>query len=184
MSYVWVGARMTYSVLSCYYEGMDAAANNQQQDPSANPLLAQQASPPQGDAQPVLIPPQPVSGPNKEFVPLAKPADTQVQEIIQPTETEPSVPLELQELGVEAQSSPEQPKISQEVQKVTGITPAKDAVPVPTTPSNMVQLPSFPMNGEQAENAIKTHPVSDSIRWLASLIIEQTKRAQRQVIGK
>lgn len=126
----------------------------------------------------IPTPPNAMSGPLKEFGPtLAAP----VAEVLTPSDAEPDIPQEVKEAGVEASPNTEQPNISPQVQQLTGIKPVSDAVPLPTAPSDTIQLP---MPEPEAEQLIKTKKVADSIRWLATLIVEQTKRAHGKLLGK
>ncbi len=126
----------------------------------------------------IPTPPNAMSGPLKEFGPtVAAP----VAEVLTPSDVEPDIPQEVKEAGVEASPNTEQPKIPQQVQQLTGIKPVSDAVPVPTAPSDTIQLP---MPEPEAEQVIKTKKVADSIRWLATLILEQAKRAHGKLLGK
>ncbi len=133
--------------------------------------LHEAVAPPVSLHSDILTPPNAVSGPLKEFGPsVAVPA-----EIIMPTDVEPDIPQEVKEAGVEASPNTEQPNISQAVQHITGIQPARDAVPVPVTPSTTIQLP---MAEADAVQIIKTRSVAEAIRWFATLILRQTKRTQ------
>lgn len=121
-------------------------------------------------------PPQtPISTPHKEFAPVAQP-----QEFIKPSHPEVVVSPELQERGVEQSKDTEQVQLSAE-QKKAGIEAAKEATPIQTAPSGVVQLPPLPITQDAALQVRKTRPVADSIRWLAELVLEQVKRAHQQI---
>lgn len=104
--------------------------------------------------QPVATP---VSAPQKEQQPA-------VSEFLKPSEAEPVIQPELSEAGVEKVK--EVPDLTLEDKKA-GLEPAKESVPVSTTPSGLVQLP---MTEEEAVRTIKTTSVSDSRHWLAVLV--------------
>ena len=125
----------------------------------------------------IPVPPNAMSGPMKEFGPPSAPPT----ELVMPTEAAPDIPQEVKEAGVEESPNTEQPNIPQQVQQTTGIQPAHEAVPVPTAPSDTIQLP---MPEIDAVETIKKHKVIDSIRWLATLVVEQAKRAHGQLVGK
>lgn len=143
-----------------------AAAQNGVVDVSTPVVQAPQTLP---------TPPTPVSvpGPGKELVhgPLAP-----VQEYVMPSEPEPTIHPELKEYGVEASSDAEVIKLSASQQRV-GIEAAKESVPVKTSPTGAVQ---FPLQGEEIVRIKKTRPVTESIRWLAELVLEELKKAYQQ----
>lgn len=120
-------------------------------------------------------PQMPISTPHKEFAPVAQP-----QEFIKPSQPEVPVSPELQEHGVEQSKDTEQVQLSAE-QKKAGIEAAKEATPLQTEPSGVVQLPPLPISQDAAVQVKKTRPVADSIRWLAELVLEQVKRAHQQI---
>jgi len=124
--------------------------------------------PPPPQSTPVSVP-----GPGKEqiHVPLAP-----VQEYVMPSEPEPIIHPELKEYGVEASSDAEDMKVNASQQRV-GIEPAKESVPVSTSPTGAVQ---FPLQGEEIVQIRKTRPVTESIRWLAELVLEELKKAYQQ----
>lgn len=138
----------------------------------------QPASPASPGGQPPQAPQTPISTPHKEFAPA-----TQPQEFIKPSQPEVPVSKELQEYGVEQSKDTEQVQLSTEQKKV-GLEAAKEATPVQTTPTGMVQLPPLPITQDTALQVKKTRPVADSIRWLAELVLEQVKRAHKQVRKK
>lgn len=133
------------------------------------------------------VPANAVSGPGREFAPTASVIEAApIQEVVQPSDTLPELPKEVKDAGVEV-SPPTQPVLSADVQQATGIRPAKDAVPIPVTPSPAVQIPNLPMDEVKAEQMEKIHPVVDSVRWLGKLtvfVIEHAKKAHEQLTGK
>lgn len=114
-----------------------------------------------------------VTGPHKEFAPHApiQPFDSGIRA----SEVEPVLEPEVTEAGVAVVSNIETPQITDD-HKAIGILPAKDAVPVHTSPLGHVQLP---MDEAQAKEVIKTHPVYDSVRWFAMLVVEQIEKAKK-----
>lgn len=126
-------------------------------------------------------PEHPVSGGSPELGSVSAAVEAPVEEFIQLGETSPEIPEEVKEVGVEVTPQTENPDISNEVQQATGIEPAKDAVPVPTAPSGMVQLPNMPMDEVTAVQAMRTGKTNESRRWLATLVtflFGQEKRGQ------
>ncbi len=136
-------------------------------DASTPTAQAPQITPP-AQSTPVSVP-----GPGKELIhaPLAP-----VQEYVMPSEPEPTIHPELKEYGVEASSDAEDIRLSVSQQSV-GIEPAKESVPVQTSPTGAVQ---FPLKGEEIVQIKKTRPVTESIRWLAELVLEELKKAYQQ----
>lgn len=138
----------------------------------------------------IETPEEALSGPTKESAPMAVKTEAPVadasvdsaQEVVMPTETAPDIAPELKEIGVEDTSGSEQPKVPQQQapQDVT-IELAKESTPVPSAPTGLVQIP---MDEKYAEEVIKTHPVIDSIRWLAEFIREQVKKHADPVAKK
>jgi hypothetical protein len=135
----------------------------------------------------IPVPPEAVSGPGKEFGPAKKveaSSDTSAniaQEIIKPSETAPELPKEVKEAGVEVSPSTDQPNIPKATQQTIGLELAKESTPVLTSPTGLVQIP---MDEVHAAEIVKTHPVVDSVRWLAVMIIQQIKRAHEKVTSK
>ncbi len=128
-----------------------------------NPQFKNSAQMPQSPAQP-FIPTQPVGTLQKEQ--FVSPAS----EFIKPSEQEPNISPEEKESGVETVS--QYPRLSEEHVKI-GIKPLGDTVPVSATPSGMVQLL---MTQKRTTSILKMHKkVSDSILWLATLILKQVK---------
>ncbi len=117
---------------------------------------------------------QPIGTPHKEFAPIVG----AVAEYVTPTETEPVVRPELKEHGVEVSPSSKQPKIHP-LAGEAGLAKAKESVPVPTDTTGMVQLP---LAQTDAFTIKKTRPVADSVRWLAELVLEQIKKAHKQLM--
>lgn len=140
-----------------------------QQNPSP-PIVGdnQQTVSPQVPAQAGTTP---VGTVQKEQAP---PVGMQETPYIQPSEAEPVLSKEVSEAGVEPVS--EMPKLTIE-DKRAGLEPAKEAVPVQTEPTGVIQLP---MTAQQARSILKVHKkVTDSFRWLALLILRQIKIARR-----
>lgn len=144
---------------------------------SATPESKPEVAPPVD----VEITPQPIAnqqisitGPGKEYspAPIAAPAD-----IVRPSEVEPVLAQEVTEAGVTVVGNPEQPQLTTDHTAI-GIAPAKDAVPVRTSPVGHVQLP---MEEKEAKHAMKTQPIHASVRWFATLIVEQYDRAKRLI---
>lgn len=119
---------------------------------------------------------QPINGLSKEAEPLGT---FNKQEIIHPTEQEPVLAPEVKAVGVENVPNQEQIQIKPELQ-TAGVEPVKTAVSVQNSPTVNIQMP---LTEEEAKVATKTHPAIDSIRWLGTLIIEQSKRFHQKMKG-
>lgn len=120
----------------------------------------------------------PVGGPHKEQAPRSGAE----QPYLQPTEQNPVLSPEVQEAGVEVVTSQPQPKIPVEVKQATGLEPAKDAVPVSTEPSGIVQLPNIPFKESEVDEIYKHTKPNDSKHWLVLLtkyVIDQFKSAHK-----
>lgn len=118
-------------------------------------------------SQPPVVP---AATPHKEAEPIATHSQAP-DEFIQPSENiEPAITPEVAEAGVEVVS--ERPPLPDAAQKL-GVTHAKESTPVQTQPTGQVQLP---MTKQQAHQTLKLHKkVTDSIVWLAFLILRQFK---------
>lgn len=111
---------------------------------------------------------------HKEQAPVA----VSPEQIMQPTEKAPELYPEVAEVGVE--HVVQMPALTPSQQQA-GVAFAKESIPHPTSPSGMVQLP---MTTEQAQQVVKTHKtVTDSIYWLATLVLMQVKRMHEKVIS-
>lgn len=153
---------------------MDNSAQKTQSPSLVTPAPAPSQQPPQQQA----VQPMPVSGIQKELQvgPISQPT---TETLIKPTETEPMLTPEVSEIGVEAHDH-ETIRLTEE-QKKAGILPAKEATPVPTEPSGMVHLPMAP---QQAHIILQTHKkISDSIVWLALLVLKQVKMMHQKMTG-
>lgn len=126
-----------------------------------------QNQPAQPFQQPVQ-PAQPVGSVQKET--------GHVSDFVKPTEHAPKISPELRKAGVEESPNHEVPKLSLEDKKA-GLGLAKEHTPVVTQPTGSVKLP---MTGQQAKLALHKK-ISDSMRWLALLVLRQLKK---QTIGK
>lgn len=127
------------------------AQNDQNQDQTQSTV---QPASPQGG---------PISPPQKE-------QEAPVGDYLKASEVHPEISKEIQEAGVETVS--EAPQITVEHKKA-GLEPAKESVPVQPQPQGLVNLP---MTQIQAQNVLKFHKkVTDSIAWLAMLILRQLK---------
>lgn len=125
----------------------------------------------------VQSPPAPVSVPQKEQESVLVSSGAGSVEGIKPSEPEPVIHPELIKVGVEQVS--ELPKLTAEQEKI-GITLAKEAVPVSTAPTGTVQLP---LTQQQAKKIVGFHKkVSESIVWLATLVLKQAKIMHRKLM--
>ncbi|MDP3988581.1 MAG: hypothetical protein Q8P80_05570 [Candidatus Levybacteria bacterium] len=88
-------------------------------------------------------------------------------EWVTPSETEPVLHAEVKEAGVEVVS--EVPQITQEQIKV-GIEPAKESVPVSTTPTAMSILKEIEAKDAQKKDT------SNSISWFWALLLKIKKQ--------
>lgn len=111
-----------------------------------------------------------VSTPVKEQEPILSP------EAVRPSDVEPSLHPEVAEVGVEKVR--EVPALTLEDQRA-GLTLAKEATPVPTQPSGIVQ---FPKSGDEAKKLVRLHNrVADSVRWWLELIVKHFKRMHENI---
>ncbi len=124
------------------------------------------------DEKKIEEPDNPVSPSGKEFGPTT-PAS--VKEYIQPSQPEVTLSEEVKEAGVQPSPNTSQPALPPQ-QKHPQITLAKESVPVQTNPQGVIQLP---MQEDRAIEVIKTNKPMESVRWLATLILEQAKKAHR-----
>lgn len=115
-------------------------------------------------------PVNPVGSTQKETGPASN-AAAAVSEFVKPTEQAPRISPELQKAGVEHSPDTPVPKLTLEDRKA-GLGLAKEHVPVITEPSGQVKLP---MTQQQAKVAMHKK-VSDSVRWLAMLVLRQLKK--------
>lgn len=113
----------------------------------------------------------PVSLPHKEHAPSGQSADYAGVRVSVP---EPELHPEVSGAGVTA--APPHPVVHADA-AVVGLVPAKDTVPVNTTPSSSIQLP---MTRTQARQAKEKYSIKFSIRWMAELVLEQFKRARQK----
>lgn len=152
----------------------DTAQNIQSPSSGAPPAPQPQTTPP---VQPAQAPQTPVGSVAKEHeLPIAP----QPESYVQPTEVAPVLHEEVEKAGVEVTPLHEPPVISEEAKKA-GLTHAKEATPVSTQPSGMVKLP---MDPKQAHIILQTHKkISESVVWLAMLIIRQVKMMHQKVAG-
>lgn len=134
--------------------------------------------PVQGSVQPPQT--QPVAGSSplqkeREVIGLAK-AKNSLSEVIQASEIAPELSQEEKEAGVEAVSHGQ--NLTTE-HKEAGIYHAKESTPVSTSPSGMVSLP---MTKQKAQSVLKTYKITDSIKWLAALILKLLKSETRSSV--
>lgn len=135
------------------------------QDAGQQNSSGQKAPPQTQPIQPTQSQQTQVGSLQKERLPVSAP----VQEVMQPTEQAPRISPELAEAGVEAVS--QTPQLTKDHAQL-GITHAKESVPMPSVPSNAANI-QYPMTQQQALSVPKK--VSNSIAWLATLIIRQFK---------
>lgn len=153
-------------------------SGSQQDSQSADSAPAQevQAAPPAQDPQQQPSVQTPVSAAGTMHKEAGLPLPT--TELIRPTEVEPIIPPEVAEYGVEAVKDHEKPELSLEDKK-GGLEPAKEAVPVPTQPSGLITLP---MTQAQAMQTLKkTKSVSESVAWLAVLVIKHLRQMHQKI---
>lgn len=135
----------------------------------AQPVQAQPAT-----TQVITTPVEPVSSPVKEHLTLSQPLIT---EAVQPAEPEPVLAPELKEAGVVVMPNPEEIKVQPEL-KTIGISPVKTAVPVKSAQDT---IPNAPVDEKTALKIMKTHHPIDSIRWLATLVVEQAQKLNKKL---
>ncbi len=127
----------------------------QNADPAVQQDKTQPQVPVQSD-QPVA----PTGSTNKE----AGPVGSSVSEFAKPTDSEPQIDQDLEEVGIEAKK--ENPELTDE-HRQAGIGYAKEATPIPSQPTGAVKLP---MSEEEVADTLKTGQDDDSGKWLAGLI--------------
>ena len=113
--------------------------------------------------QVVIDPPAPVSNPVKEAEPLTT--------SMTPSESEITVSAELKEIGVESVS--ERPQLTQEHAEIGIRVSDKPIESVPAVPSPVNKAP---LTNEEMILAPK-RSIFDAVRWLATSISRQFKRA-------
>ena len=114
-------------------------------------------------AQPVQpLPQAPTTAVHKEAEPFS------TDELIKPSEPEPTLHEEVENAGVEAKK--EVPNLTLEDKKA-GLTLAKESTPVTTQPTGITRI----MTQEEAEKEAKNKKAGNSIVWLATLILRQFK---------
>lgn len=125
-----------------------------------------------------LVQPVTTSGVHKEQAPTAsvhvipETTATPSQELTH-SEPEPILHPEVEQAGVTVVK--QVPDLKLEDQKA-GLSHAPAIAPIPTQPINTVQ---YPMTYVQAEQIIKTHPVKDSIRWIAVMVEKLIKSEKK-----
>lgn len=144
-------------LILCYHDYMDD--NNKIISQNVDPVA--QASPvqPQTPVQPAQSAQRPTGSLNKEVGPIV----SDVSEFVKPTDTEPQIDKDLEELGIEARK--DEPNIADESKQV--IDHAKQFSPVPSFPSGKISLP---MSENEVADRLKTGQDDDSGKWLAGLI--------------
>ena len=95
---------------------------------------------------------------------------------LRPSAPEPEVHPELEQIGV--RSVPEFPEVKPEHQKV-GISPAKESVPVQTTPSGHVQIP---MTEEEARQELKHENPTNSNWGRLAVIVKFFKTIHHKLL--
>lgn len=154
---------------------MDDSAQSPTQDDTKQAIPQDPADQVQPQTQPAQQP-EPVSLPHKEFVPR-----TQVSEAssLEQSMVEPEIAPEVAEAGVEVTPVQHTPKIHPDAAKA-GLSPAKEATPVITTPTGIIKLP---MTEEEAKEVRKVYGIKDSMRWRAELVLEQLKKIYRKLVN-
>lgn len=114
---------------------------------------------------PIAAPVAPVSPPQKEQAGMA--STEPPPEFIKPSEKAPEISPEASEAGLKEIS--EELKLTPEHEKI-GVRLAKEAVPVATEPSGIVQL----LKEVEAKDGQKKG-VGNSIRWLFTLLLKVSK---------
>lgn len=146
----------------------DTAQNTQSQN---QPVQNDSVSQTQGvQSMPSKVAIQPVGSIQKEQGPLAYQEPIQdvakhqvAEEYLMPSESE-SLPKEVGEAGVEVVSKKHDIAT---FAKQAGIEPAKESVPVSTTPTSSIQLP---MTEKEALHVIKTTNAREARHWMAVLV--------------
>ncbi len=119
-----------------------------------------------------------VSSGNKEHAPVSTDG---VDVVLKPTEVPPILHPEVKAIGVEQTPNHTQQVQLTPAQVAVGITPAASATPAPTQLSGNLVLP---MTEAKAEEIKKSKlPITEAVRWLAELVIEQVKKAHQQIMS-
>lgn len=162
---------------------MDQSAQNQQTTPSQQTVQkviqeqtidANKVSSSETNKQPENL----TGSSAKEVAPTTSGVNN-TSEVVKPTETEPIIVSELKEAGVKVTPNLNQPVIPKEVKEI--VTPVKTAVPVSTEPTGLIQLP---FDETKAKEIAKKSNVTQSIKWLAMLIVEQAQKTHAQFMKK
>ncbi len=149
-------------------------ANQQNNTQSPNPATAGQVNTPPLQNTTVSTPPPPAG---KEHEPVNAPVveskspAEQIPEITQSEHPELKISDELKKVAEQGPDAKE-PEIPREVVKPLA-TPAQQDVQVIATPSGNVKLPK---TYAQAQQTKKSTATSDSIHWLATLIMYQWRK--------
>ncbi len=117
------------------------------------------------------IPQQPISGGHKEHAPI-RTEETKV-EYVHPSEVEPRLPQEVKEAGVEVNKPPTLPQVVRH----SGVALQGEAIPAGQEPAQEITLP---LTSAQATQAIHDNNTSDSIFWIASILIKLIKKRNRK----
>jgi len=136
--------------------------------PQAPPITAQEYNAPVPIQSQLVFSPHPEQEPiavNKESVPV----------FIESSHPEPELSPEVSQAGVTVVA--EQPEIKPE-DRLVGIEPAKEAVPVQIEPTGLVTLP---MTAQKAEELLKTdHNPADARVWAANMVLYELHRKHLQ----
>ncbi len=145
--------------------------------PQANdqPIAASTVSETHVDGSKIPEPQEPVGSAAKELGPTNT---TGAKEYITPSQPEIKLAQELKEAGVTPAPNIDQPPITPAPKQSPQLTLAKESVPVQTKPQGIVQ---FPMQEDKAVEVVKASKPRESIRWLATLILEQVKKAHKLI---
>ena len=99
-----------------------------------------------------------------------------IGELPVPSDSAPDVPPEIKELGVEGRHETQSPILTDAKAAEAGIELAKESTQHSTTPSGLVILSQGSI---KASAILKAHKkVTESIVWLATLILKQFKRME------
>lgn len=121
----------------------------------------------------------PVGSVQKEHGPLGgQDLSLSREDLLRPSEPEPSLHPEVVKAGVEASGRETLPKLTAD-DKNAGLTEAKESTPVHTSPLGNVQLPMT--EGEAKQALAKERNTSNSLVWLAISVLRQIKMLHKKL---
>lgn len=121
---------------------------------------------------------EPVSGWQKEHLPIGSVESAKTQEFARPSEPIPVIHKEVAKAGIETTDNSETLKLSPDAKKA-GVTHSGAAVPASDISGQSIQLP---MSEGEAKSALaKGRNVGNAIVWLATSVLRQIKRLHKKL---